>query len=338
VRLQTKKEGNDFSEAHAQEDETTMGADFSDDHEHFNDVNEKEADGDNENSDDDDVGYDENEETADEHVPEDSDNMENGQEKIEQTYIPEQSTRIIAYADAAKAAISGDIALLREFLAVTQALIDQVDHNGWGLLHEAARMGQTEMVALLLRQGADPRQRTNTGQDALDLARLGGRASPELIDMIFLHQQRHQQHHTPKKHMDCEVGMDGLCRQESSESDKAPEQEAKTVDDEGDDHGDEDESVSIFDFWRAVVEGDASRVAAYVEEYPDFLDEVDSDNGWSGLHLAARGNHIEIVRLLLEEGADPSIKSHSAGQTALDIATQYFGIESPVTQLLAEYQ
>jgi hypothetical protein len=325
---------DDVSDAHVQRDKVTLGNDISDDSEHLNDEEEEDY-GKEENTGDDAVEYDENEDISGDHVEEDFHDIDNVQERLEHEYTPGERTQIVTYTDAAKAAVAGDIALLREYLSVSPTLLYQVDNNGWSLLHEAARMGQTETVVLLLEKGADLRQRTNTGQDALNLARLGGLASPELIDMILQHHQQQQQHKTPQEEMDCEVGVDGLCVQGSSPSNKA--QDAHTVDDDAKDHHDKDGSISIFDFWQAVVEGDASRVAAFLKEYPDFLDEVDSENGWSGLHLAARRNRIDIVRLLLEEGADPSIESYPEGLTAYDIATQYFGDESPIAQLLAEY-
>ena len=41
--------------------------------------------------------------------------------------------------------------------------------------------------------------------------------------------------------------------------------------------------------------------------------------GWTALHSAASHNYLEVVNVLLEFGADPSIKN-SDGLTALDYA------------------
>ena len=54
--------------------------------------------------------------------------------------------------------------------------------------------------------------------------------------------------------------------------------------------------------------------------------------GMTALHLAAREGHLELVRLLLDRGADPNISSHH-GLTSLDVARENYQTE--VTSLLA---
>ncbi|KAK6179516.1 hypothetical protein SNE40_011851 [Patella caerulea] len=45
-----------------------------------------------------------------------------------------------------------------------------------------------------------------------------------------------------------------------------------------------------------------------------------NDRGWTALMLAARNNHVAVVKMLLAEGTDVNIMN-SSGQTALDVAT-----------------
>lgn len=62
----------------------------------------------------------------------------------------------------------------------------------------------------------------------------------------------------------------------------------------------------------AANEGDESSVKAFLEGSgsPDVLD----DNGWTLLHFAAQGRHIDIARLLLRSGANPNlVDAHGNG-------------------------
>lgn len=55
-------------------------------------------------------------------------------------------------------------------LIVDKAPVNCQDRKGWTALHWAALNGQADRVALLLRNGADPRLRTKAGVTALDVA------------------------------------------------------------------------------------------------------------------------------------------------------------------------
>ncbi|XP_072945163.1 ankyrin repeat domain-containing protein 55-like [Epargyreus clarus] len=59
----------------------------------------------------------------------------------------------------------------------------------------------------------------------------------------------------------------------------------------------------------AAARGDAARLASLLRAQPAHLDLAD-ENGCSALQRAAADGHVEVVRLLLELGADPNKQDH----------------------------
>lgn len=89
------------------------------------------------------------------------------------------------------------------------------------------------------------------------------------------------------------------------------------------------------DLRRAATKGDVRLVRGYLAANPPFIDQVDQ-NGWTALHLSARQGSIEIVKLLLDAGADVHLRTHY-GRTAQEVAITRYGDDSPLTVLLGEY-
>jgi ubiquinone/menaquinone biosynthesis C-methylase UbiE len=75
--------------------------------------------------------------------------------------------------------------------------------------------------------------------------------------------------------------------------------------------------VSLHD---AAAAGDTQRAAVLTAAGTDALDLLSAD-GWTALHLAAHLGHSEIVALLLEARADPTLRNE-AGKTPLDLARE----------------
>ena len=71
-----------------------------------------------------------------------------------------ESAHVVEFA---RACTAGEIERVRELLArepaLARAVLADKPHEGWTVLHEAAKAGQAEVVRLLLRHGADPNAR-----------------------------------------------------------------------------------------------------------------------------------------------------------------------------------
>jgi ankyrin repeat protein len=91
-------------------------------------------------------------------------------------------------------------------------------------------------------------------------------------------------------------------------------------------------SPQINDLSGAARSGDLTRVKLLIANGTD-ANTADTNGGRTPLHWAVKGNHIEVVRYLLESGADID-RGERAGKTALDFAAESGQIE--MTQLLVD--
>jgi RNA polymerase sigma factor (sigma-70 family) len=72
---------------------------------------------------------------------------------------------------------------------------------------------------------------------------------------------------------------------------------------------------------RELVAGDPSLVHGYGEIDDEHMRQHDAHHGWTPLHLAAHYGHMEIVRLLVEHGADVNaVAQNSIGNTPISAA------------------
>lgn len=67
----------------------------------------------------------------------------------------------------------------------------------------------------------------------------------------------------------------------------------------------------------AAIVGDLGRVKEFVEKDPGLTDDASSPDGFSPLGLAAHFGHSDVVRYLLEAGADVNFAAAETGFTAL---------------------
>jgi ankyrin repeat protein len=74
------------------------------------------------------------------------------------------------------------------------------------------------------------------------------------------------------------------------------------------------------DLFSAAATGNTARLAELLSERPTSVNDHSPD-GWTSLALAAHFNQVDAARLLLEQGADPGIRSHNSnGNTPLHAA------------------
>jgi len=72
----------------------------------------------------------------------------------------------------------------------------------------------------------------------------------------------------------------------------------------------------VEDYFEAATQNMPKVIAAFLDKYPDFVDLRHRDNA-TALMWAAGNGYNDVVRLLLERGADPNATSDMAGYTAL---------------------
>ena len=59
-----------------------------------------------------------------------------------------------------------------------------------------------------------------------------------------------------------------------------------------------------------------------LDRYPKLVNVQSQNDGFTALQEAVLKNNVEIVKLLLDRGADPRIKDYKGG-TAMDMATEF---------------
>jgi ankyrin repeat protein len=66
--------------------------------------------------------------------------------------------------------------------------------------------------------------------------------------------------------------------------------------------------------------GRGDEILPYIQKYPSYVNCI-GPAGWTPLFYAVRSNQIEVVKVLLKHGADPTVRD-KYGFTIVDIATQ----------------
>ena len=95
----------------------------------------------------------------------------------------------------------------------------------------------------------------------------------------------------------------------------------------------DDEFVTSNEFIKACFNINIKTVKNYINNGGNI--DAKDERGFTGLMYAAQGGHYELVRLLLENGADPNIKALN-GSTALILASTEREI-SDIINILLDY-
>eukprot|EP00571_Detonula_confervacea_P012213 CAMPEP_0172297392 /NCGR_PEP_ID=MMETSP1058-20130122/432_1 /TAXON_ID=83371 /ORGANISM="Detonula confervacea, Strain CCMP 353" /LENGTH=525 /DNA_ID=CAMNT_0013006541 /DNA_START=229 /DNA_END=1809 /DNA_ORIENTATION=+ len=85
---------------------------------------------------------------------------------------------------------------------------------------------------------------------------------------------------------------------------------------------------------KAAQDGDAKQLAEVIDSLGHLLDAKDA-NGWTPLHEGARAGHEDVVKLLVDRGANLNQRTREGkGETPLYWSIQENGADHPVSQLL----
>ena len=95
------------------------------------------------------------------------------------------------------------------------------------------------------------------------------------------------------------------------------------------------------DVWMASVKGDIDRVRALIDEDPSLVDRVNDYNSYyagcgSALKNAAGAGHVEIVKLLLDRGADPNLPEEGIAPLGHALYSAVYQGHHEIARLLLE--
>ncbi|KAL7550513.1 hypothetical protein ACHAWF_013732, partial [Thalassiosira exigua] len=80
----------------------------------------------------------------------------------------------------------------------------------------------------------------------------------------------------------------------------------------------------------AAATGDVDTIADFAKKDKDLLRRKDN-NGWQPIHEAARGGHVDVVRMLVEHGADVNERANfGEGSSVLELAMENHGEGHPL--------
>lgn len=86
----------------------------------------------------------------------------------------------------------------------------------------------------------------------------------------------------------------------------------------------------------AASKGDLKGIVNVIDMNKDYLDKKDA-NGWTPIHEAARGGHLEVVKELVHKGADVNVVTghdDARGKSALYLAVEKHGNDHPLVKFL----
>ena len=214
------------------------------------------------------------------------------------------------------------------------------NNNGCTPLHSAALQGHLEIVALLLKCGADRNIRNLDDKTPLDLASENGKH--EVANVL----SRSGTSPDPSASSDSQnrhANVSQLTRpHEDEERSRNQQRSLFSAVENGQldivrsllEHGADVDEMNIL---RRTALAEASRdgnlqLATLLIEHGAHVNSRDAD-GWTPLHVASRYGHLDVVRLLLDHNADLEASPRNL-RTALDVASHHGCLE--IVELLLD--
>lgn len=223
-----------------------------------------------------------------------------------------------AFLDAVQAALQGSLSDLTHLLEADASLAQAtVSSTGATALHYAAARGQTEMVRLLLSNGAPISPKTTSGATPLKMACAS--AMLEAACLLIEHDAEHEP--------SCGAQALHAAVASSQRDSVASLLQAGALTSIAD--GDDGRTV----LHQAAINGDVEITSLLLQHGASHAVRY-KDSGEHPLHVAAIKSHASVARVLLAAGADIEATSAS-GQTALHAAAIH-GDGDGVIELLVE--
>src|SRR5262245_3232884 len=91
------------------------------------------------------------------------------------------------------------------------------------------------------------------------------------------------------------------------------------------------------DIWAAAYAGNLDRVREFLDRDPSLVNSTGEDRLGSPLVLAAGRGHLEVVRLLLDRGADPNLPEEGNAPHGRALYSAVYGKHLDVARLLLEH-
>uniref|UniRef100_A0A7S1FMG0 Uncharacterized protein n=1 Tax=Corethron hystrix TaxID=216773 RepID=A0A7S1FMG0_9STRA len=167
-------------------------------------------------------------------------------------------------------AAAGNVETLKKLLEDDGDIVDRADDNGWTALHEATNRGQLNTVKLLVEHGSDITRETTHGWTPALLAKKN--RNHDILDYFKDHEMKVRTKKVSKR------------------------RKRKNV-------------KKVINLHHAAAIGDLQSVKKFIDTKKTNIDEADEHN-WTALHEAAHNGHEEIVKYLVDSGADVNTHTH----------------------------
>jgi ankyrin repeat protein len=170
-------------------------------------------------------------------------------------------------------------------------------------LYFAVRENRMAVARFLLDRGANP---FYNGEDLIEMARL--RRLADMETLIEGHRAKSQRAVRSRHLATARQVIDDLLARESSN-----------------------------DIWTAAYVGNAGRVRALLDLDPSLVNQSSEDGSGTPLAHAAGRGHLEVVRLLLERGADPNVPEEGNAPHGRALYAAVYDRHFDVARLLLEH-